>query len=351
MKYALTCLIIIAGMSGCEKREGSRPAAPAANSGAASRSIRIVYIPKNSGNPYFDGVSAGIKKLCDERGIEYLTIAPASPDATSQIPFIKDQVQQGVAAIILSPNSVDALNGVLDDARARGIRIVTVDADLTGNESHRDAGVLPADFNTLGAWQIEFLGSLIDYEGKFAILSATTDAPNQNRWIADMKETLRAPRYARMELVEVVYGDDKPQKSRTEAEGLLTKHPDLRAIIAPTTVGIEQAAKAVETAGVYPGGPHAAGKGVVATGFGTPNQMRRYVTEGIVPAFALWVPADMGYISAFIAAELIDGKLQAQPGTSFDVPGIGTRQFGQGNVVITGPPMVFTKDNIDSYRF
>jgi rhamnose transport system substrate-binding protein len=339
-------LLLVVGLLGCEKRESAGPP-----NAPASASRRIVYIPKNSGNPYFDGVTAGIKKLCDERGVEFLAIAPASPDATSQIPFIKDQVQQRVSAIILSPNSVDALNSVLDDARARGIKIVTVDADLTGNESHRDAGVLPADFNSLGAWQVEFLGSLIEYEGKFAILSATTDAPNQNRWIADMKETLKEPKYAKMELIEVVYGDDKPQKSRTEAEGLLTKHPDMRAIIAPTTVGVEQTAKAVETAGVYPGGPNARGKGVVATGFGTPNQMRRYVQEGIVPAFALWVPADMGYIAALIADDLVTSKLQAQPGVSFDVPGLGTRQFGPNNIVITGPPMIFTKENIDNYRF
>jgi len=348
MRNALVWIAVGLLLWGCEKRE---PAAAASPSSSASSGRRIVYIPKNSGNPYFDSVTAGIRKLCDERGIEFLTIAPATPEATSQIPFIKDQVQQGVSAIILSPNSVDALNSVLDNARARGVRIVTVDADLTGNESHRDAGVLPADFDKLGAWQIEFLGSLIGYEGKFAILSATTDAPNQNRWIRDMKEALRDPKYAKMQLVEVVYGDDKPQKSRTEAEGLLTKHPDLRAIIAPTTVGVEQAARAVEAAGVYPGGPNARGKGVVVTGFGTPNQMRRYVQERIVPAFALWVPSDMGYLSAFIAAELIEGRLKAEPGTRVDVPGLGARQFGPHNVVITGPPMIFTRENIDQYRF
>src|SRR5205814_1504382 len=147
------------------------------------------------------------------------------------------------------------------EVRAKGVKVLCVNGDITGSESHRDACVLPTDFTKVGSSQIELLGSMIDYQGKFAILSATTDAPDQNFWIEGMKTALKDPKYAKMELVDIVYGDDKPEKSRKEAEGLLTKYPDLRGILSPTTVGVEQSAKAVESAGVYSGGASAKGAG------------------------------------------------------------------------------------------
>ncbi|MFT3789372.1 MAG: rhamnose ABC transporter substrate-binding protein [Tepidisphaeraceae bacterium] len=310
----------------------------------AAEKPTLVYIPKNTGNPYFDPLTEGFKKAVEESGCEFVTVAPDSADATSQLPLIKDQIQQGVAAITISPNSPDALNPVFEEAMGKGIHVVTVDSDLTGNEEYRTAGVATVDPESVGAGQIELLGSMISYEGEFAILSATTDAPNQNRWIEVMKKTLADnPKYAKMKLLEVVYGNDEPQKSSTETESLLARHPNLKGIIAPTTVGIAAAAQVVETRKV-------ADK-VVVTGLGTPNQMRRFVKNGTVKVFALWSPYDEGYLAGQIAAQLALGKLKAEPNTTFTAGTLGERKFREKNVVITGDLFIFNKDTIDKFNF
>ena len=59
------------------------------------------------------------------------------------------------------------------------------------------------------------LAEMIGYEGQIAILSATSTAPNQNAWIEGMKEELKEPEYAKMELVAVVYGDDDARRAST----------------------------------------------------------------------------------------------------------------------------------------
>ena len=79
--------------------------------------------------------------------------------------------------------------------------------------------------------------------------------------------------------------------------------------------------------------------------------MRRYVKDGIVPAFALWIPADMGYIAGVLAEGLATGSLEVGPTVAFDVPGLGERRFDTHGVVVTGPPVVFTAENVDRYRF
>lgn len=344
---ALTSLTILGVLVGCkpDDKPTENAASPtgAGSMAPSAEKVRIVYIPKNTGNPYFDGIVSGFEKGTQELGVEFATTAPAQPDPTAQISFIKDEIQRGASVICITPNSVDALNPAFDEARAKGVKILTVNADITGSESHRDGCVLPTDFDALGANQIELLGSLIGYQGKFAILSATTDAPDQNYWIKGMKEALKQPKYAKMQLVGVVYGDDKDQKSVTEAEGLLTKYPDLRAILAPTSVGLAAAAKVVESRKV-------ADK-VTVTGLGTPNTMRRYLKEGIVPAVALWSPPDQGYLAAHVAVGLAKGTLKAEPGTKITAGSLGEKAVGKNGVILTGPPQVYRKDNVDQYQF
>ncbi len=312
---------------------------------AAQDTVDIVYIPKNTGNPYFDSLVGGFEDACAELGCTFTQAAPATAEATSQIPFITAQIQRGVDVIAISPNSPDALNQVLDRARSRGILVLAVNGDLVGNEEHRDAGILPVDFTKTGPNQVELLGSMIGYEGEIAILSATTDAPDQNTWIAAMEDVLENdPKYANMELVATVYGDDEPQKSTTEAEALLQTYPNLRGIISPTTVGVAAAAQVLQSAGKA--------DEVKLTGLGTPNQMRPFIKDGTVEAFQLWSPYNQGWLAAHFAVGVRNGEIEIAPGNTFDVPNLGTVTIEDKNVINTQAELTtFTPDNIDDFDF
>lgn len=338
---AILCLVLI----GCQRPAKSDGEAP-----VKGAKLKIVFIPKNSGNPYFAAMEKGFADASKELGAEFTSVAPSTGEATSQIPIIKDQIQRKVDVIAISPNSPDALNEVLDEARDQGILVITADADLAGNESRRVASVLPTDFDKLGESQVALLGSQIGYEGEIAILSATRDAPNQNMWIEGMKATLKQPKYAKMKLVEVVYGDDVAEKSATETEALLAKYPNLRGIIAPTSAGLPAAAKSLEIAGVYPGGPNAKA-GVFLTGLSTPNPLKDFVAKGVVQAFQLWSPYDMGKLACYMAYQIKTGKVKPGEGVEFEAPGLGKRTFGKNNVVSLGPLTTFTKENIASFDF
>jgi len=194
------CLLGLILLGACEKRQARVSTSQPAPTGP----LRIVFIPKSMGIAYYEQMYPEFERGCRELGAEFDKVGPAKTDATSQIPIIKDQVQQGARVILLAPNSADALNPELDAARARGVKIISVNQDMPGSESHRDACVLPTDFDKVGPSQIELLASLMPEGGKFAILSATTDAPDQNFWIAGMREALKDPKYAKLQLVDVV---------------------------------------------------------------------------------------------------------------------------------------------------
>jgi rhamnose transport system substrate-binding protein len=320
-------------------------AALVATGASAADKVTIVYIAKNTGNPYFNSLIKGFEDGCKTLGCEFTTVAPATAEATSQIPFVTAQIQRGVDIIAISPNSPDALNPVFDRARAKGIKVLIVNSDVPGNESHRDAAILPTDFSTLGKQQVELLGSQIGYKGDVAILSATTDAPDQNFWITGMKSVLESDaKYKDMKLVATVYGDDDPQKSTTEAEALLANQANLAGIISPTTVGIAATAQVVETA--------KKGDTIKVTGLGTPNQMRRFIENGTVTAFQLWSPYNEGLLAATFGVGLKHGKIKNEVGATFEVPTLGAIKIGDKNVIITQSSLTtFDKKNIGDFNF
>ncbi|MEQ1899194.1 MAG: substrate-binding domain-containing protein [Devosia sp.] len=311
----------------------------------AADPLKIVYIGKNTGNPYFDSITGGFQDACKAIGCEFEFVAPATAEATSQIPFIEAQIQRGVNVIGIAPNSPDALNQVLDSAKAKGILVLTVNGDLVGNESHRDATILPVNFTKTGPNQVELMGSLIGYKGEIAILSATTEAPDQNTWIAAMNKTLAEDaKYKDMKLVATVYGDDQPEKSTTEMEALLSNYPDLVGVIAPTTVGIAAAAQVVQSRGI-------ADK-VHVTGLGLPSEMRDFIKDGTVKAFQLWSPYNEGLVAVYFAKGVLDGSIKNEVGQSFDVPGLGKVTIAENNSMIAQEELTtFDASNIDNFNF
>jgi rhamnose transport system substrate-binding protein len=313
--------------------------------GAVAQDIDIVFVGKNTGNPYFDSLTQGFVEACEVTTCNFEFVAPATADATSQIPFLEAQIQRGVDVIAISPNSPDALNQVFDAARKKGITVLTVNGDITGNEGHRDATILPTDFTKVGADQIEMVGSLIGYEGEIAILSATTEAPDQNFWIEGMNETIaNDPKYANMTLVATVYGDDQPEKSTTEMEALLANFPNLRGVIAPTTVGIAAAAQVVQSRGIA--------DQVKVTGLGLPSEMREFVKDGTAEGFQLWSPYNEGWLAAHFAVGLKNGTMTNEVGATFEVPNLGTITINEGNSINTQSALTtFNAKNIDDFDF
>ena len=139
-------------------------------------------------------------------------------------------------------------------------------------EDGRVMNLDPSNTALIGSSNIKWMKNSMGDEGEFAILSATSQATNQNAWIEEMKKEFAKPEYSKMKWVDTVYGDDLFDKSYQEALGLFKKYPNLKGIIAPTSVGIVAAAKAVEDQGLV-------GK-VYVTGLGLPSEMKAHVKNG-----------------------------------------------------------------------
>jgi rhamnose transport system substrate-binding protein len=121
--------------------------------------------------------------------------------------------------------------------------IVVLSADSAVNPDSRMTHINQADSEMIGRTLIQAAYDMAGGAGDIAILSATSQASNQNLWIEWMQTELseNPDKYADLELVRIAYGDDLRDKSVSETEALLQSFPDLEVIIAPTTVGIAAA--------------------------------------------------------------------------------------------------------------
>ena len=308
--------------------------------GGDGGNLSVTFLPKNLGNPYFDTSSSGGQEAVEEFGGEFAEVGPAEASPTSQVSFIQTAAQQGVGALVVSANDKEAICDALDEASSAGVKVVTFDSDT--NAECRDLFINQATAEGIAKVQVDLIAEQIGDAGQIAILSASANATNQNAWIELMEEELAAS-HPDIELVEVVYGDDDDQTSFDKTAALLQTYPELKGIISPTTVGIAAAARYLSTSEY---------KGQVAlTGLGTPNQMREYVEDGTVTAFALWNPADLGYLAAFAAKALIEGEITGEEGDTFEAGKLGEYEVGADATVLLGDPYVFDAENIADFDF
>jgi len=306
----------------------------------SSKGASVTFLPKNLGNPYFDTSDKGGAEAVAEFGGTYNEVGPAEATPDAQVSYINTAAQQGVGALAVSANDPKAICDALNEARDAGVKVVTFDSDT--NPECRDLFINQADAAGIAKVQVEMIADQIGDAGQIAILSAAANATNQNAWIDLMKEDLAA-NHPNIELVEVVYGDDDDQTSYDKTSALLQSYPELKGIVSPTTVGIAAAARYLSTS---------AAKGKVAlTGLGTPNQMREYVEDGTVTEFALWNPADLGYLTAFAANALVSGEITGAEGDTFKAGKLGEFTVGKDGVVLLGDPFKFNADNIGDFDF
>ena len=306
----------------------------------AATPIRIAMVVKALGIGFFDACRDGGMEAAKELGdCELIYTGPTKTTAEEQIAVIDSLIAQKVDGIAISANDTNALVPVCKKAMERGIKVISFDSGIA--PEGRIMNLNPSNAQLIGSKCLQMMAKTLNNEGEVAILSATAQATNQNTWIGFMKEEWAKPEYAKMTLVSTVYGDDVADKSYRETEGLLKAFPNLKGIIAPTSVGIVAAAKAIVDKGLV-------GK-VFVSGLGLPSEMKGAVLAGATDTFAIWNPIDLGYSATMICGRIIRGEATGLAGTKVNAGRMGEISIGDGNDAAMADPFTFDKSNIEQF--
>lgn len=311
--------------------------------GTTTSKLNIAYLPRQINNPVFDVARQGAQNAATELGGQLTQVGPSESTAASQVPYIQTLTQQHVDAILISANDQDAVAPALKQAMQKGIKVVGFDSPPASDA--RNVMIAEATDQGLGDVEVDMMcNDLPGCSGPIGIVSGTATSPNQNKWIDVMKQDMATnPKYQGLKLVQVVYGNDNPETAVQVVQGMLTAHPEIKGIIAPTSVGIVAAAQILEQTGK-------AGK-IALTGLGLPNSLKKYIKDGTMKEFALWDFVGLGYLTYYTAALLVQGKIKGKPGETYTAGKLGQFTIDQNGVVVLGPPLRFNASNIDNYNF
>ncbi len=326
-------LLLALPLAGC----GGNSGAPG---GPGGRPVKVGFVPKLIGIPYFNACERGAREAAQELGLELVYNGPTSTDVNAQNTLINQWAAAGeVDCVCVACNDPDQIARSLQRARQKGLPVITYDAD--SQPEARDFFVNQATYDRVAEMMVDTMAEQLSPRGTgtVGILTSSVQAPNQAQWAKRIK-AYAAKKYPEMKLLpETEHGENR-DLGITKAKALIQAHPELKGIIGLTSVAVPAAAEAVRQLGK---------KGEIKVGgVSTPRDMRDYVLDGTVHDFVLWNPIDLGYLTVYVA----DLKRKGQMPESGKIKAgrLGEIQVKDREVLL-GEPMRFDKSNIDKYDF
>ncbi|MGM9491708.1 substrate-binding domain-containing protein [Ideonella sp. YS5] len=305
----------------------------------AQRTWRIVIIPKLVGIAYYDAVKTGIDAAAKELPDVAVTwTGPAQDQVERQIELIERLIPTRPDLIAVAANDPVEIAPVIEKAQKAGIHVISWDGDT----NRREFFVNLVDFEAFGSQLVEAVAKEIGPKGDIAIVTTSFTAPNQTSWIDAMKRTIYA-KYPGLRIVDVRPAGESTEEAHRIAQDYLASLPSLKAIVALGAPNLPGVARAVRDAGRV-------GK-IAVVGNSTPNQMREFLKDGTVRSVLLWNAPDHGYLTVYSARQLLLGGMKAGQPFKAGTLGSFTPRQDATSLQVTLPVLVFTKDNVDQFRF
>ncbi|MDF2825812.1 MAG: putative transporter substrate-binding protein [Mycobacterium sp.] len=332
--------------SGCTKK--NEEAAPATTGGASAEqsegasggAIKVAFVPKLQGSPYFEAMDSGAKKAAADLGdIEWLYQGPTSADAAAQAQIVRSFIQQKVDVLVVAPNDPDSMAPLMKEAQDAGIKVMTADTDAPN--SVREAFVNQATADGIGTTTAETLMTAMGGTGKWAIVSCGETAENLNSWI-EVEKAYVAEKYPEAELVDVVYSGEDQARGTQMSTDLMSAHPDLKGLIGQCTTSAVGVAQAVKDAGKI-------GQ-VFTVGVGTPKSMAPYLEDGSSSGSILWNVENLGYLTVWAGQQVAEGTpFQADNKVNDEMSDVKWDEATK--TLVLGEPLLITTENVGQFDY
>ena len=338
---------------------------------ATAEGYKIGMLPKFKGENYFDGCYVGAQKAADEIGVELVYDGPNQSEATNakQVEILTGWLSADFDAIIVSPCDAEGIAPTLRQFQEKGVKVLTFDADTVSDA--REFYVNQATAQDIGVALVDVIANgLLEYGfgpdqgARLALISGSGLDVNQNEWILAIEAYLAETYpWLTVNCDEVGYlGPDiwTPGSDETAAQnaanetialsGGATDGSQINAVIGTSSMSTPALAAAWNA--VVGEKPQ-----VVITGLATPMGIVDYILDEGNPMDygVLWDVNDLGYLSVEAAVALLDGRIEAVEGASFQSK-LGEKFFvlnpdDNGIELLMGKALTFGPDNVENYDY
>lgn len=317
-----------------------------ASDGDASASggdYKIAVVVKGNTNGWFVRMEEGIKKWADETGINAWMTGPTDTDSAQQIQIIQDVMNQDIDALCVVPVDPAACEPVLQEARDKGIKVITHEGTTVQN---CDYNIEAFDNAGYGAFIMDNLAQLMGEEGTYTTMVGFLTTASHNEW-ADGAVAQQEAKYANMTLLEAlprVESENNTETAYEKAKEVLKTYPEVTGFVGTCSDDTPGIARAISELGL-------SGK-VHVVGTGMPDECRDMLKDGSLTCITLWDPADAGYAMCELARKVLDGE-EIGNGTDLGLDAYSNLVVDESNErLLMGNGFIsLTADNVDEYHF
>ena len=361
MKKLIAVLLVITRMAclfaGCQKNEAS--------SDGKSDGVTIAMLPKFKGENYFDACKVGAEAAAEALGVTLLYDGPSQDQATNQmqVDILEGWINQGVDAIVVSPNDGTAIAATLKKAAEKGIKVLTFDADAQEDARSYYCQSVAADGAATGLLDAAKQDLLAKGYGpgktaNIALVGSSGTDANQNAWIEAIKNYLTTDDYSWMvianESTDIIHPGTDETKVNEACATLIGRMgggaDQIQAAIALSSMSTPALGAQYEAAAAKPDASV-----ITMTGLATPNAIKDYIKDETNPlnTGVLWSCFDLGYMSVAVANQMVTGQL-AEGATSVTYTQEGkelTKEINSQGYCCLGAALVFDATNVDNYNY
>lgn len=347
--------------SGAPQTEAS---AEEGNAGGDISGKTVAFIPKLTGNAFFESANTGAQEYA--KGWGFTVDYQGSPNAAvaEQVNVINNAVASGADAICVSSVDATGLDAALTEAKDAGVTVVTWDSDVS--DTARTLMVSQGTPDILGKMLVDMGADSLTKRGKdvkadpikYVWHYSQATVSDQNSWQvageAYIKENF--PNWENV-APDNYYSEQDAEKAVSIGASILEAHADIDLIICNDSTALPGQCKAAQNKGLTK-------NDVTITGFASPMSIKDYCDAGVIEQWGLWDCGVQGAIGCYLAAYLATGN-EVHVGDKINIPEIGevevmpndclvegaaTAEVNNG-VVLLPERTVFNKDNMNDYNF
>ena len=345
-----------------EQKEEAATEAPAA--GADVSGLTVAFIPKLTGNAFFESANNGAQEYSKEWGFTVDYQGSANAAVADQVNVINNAVASGVDAICVSSVDATGLDSALTEAKDAGVTVVTWDSDVS--DTARTLMVSQGTPDLLGKMLVDMGADSLTNRGKdvkadtikYCWHYSQATVADQNSWQvageAYIKENF--PNWENV-APDNYYSEQDAEKAVSIGASILEAHSDIDLIICNDSTALPGQCKAAQNKGLTK-------DDVTITGFASPMSIKDYCAAGVIEQWGLWDCGVQGAMGCYLAAYLAAGN-EVHVGDKINIPSIGevevmpndclvegasTAEVNNG-VVLLPERTVFNADNMNDYNF
>jgi len=261
------------------------------NSFAAKKKIGFSVYDMQYG--FFQQMEKGTKQGVTDAGYDYILHDEKSDEAL-MVSGSQDLINQGIAALIISPNKPEALGPIVEAAHAKKIPVI-VD-DIGGGGSNYDVIVISDCFGG-GKMAGEYAVKTLKGGSKeAAIIKCEPSAVFAIRRGEGFKSVMVKAGY---KIVKELSGHSKPEEGYTIMKDIITSNPKVQVVFCENDPMAAAAAQAAVDA---------KRSDIMVIGFNADEIALKAIEAGTMVATVQQVPYEMGKMTAKLADQLIKGK-------------------------------------------